>query len=186
LRFVLVTGCIVIFAACAAGAQDASGANKSSSTASKAKTTRHRAPAKTVPKAPLKAISKTTTKAVSTKAAPSPAAISKASSGTANKNGTRARTLKKPASVAVSRRSAQQQPTQQRYKEIQETLAERGYFSGVPDGTWGPGSIDALRHFQRDQNLTDDGKIGSLSLIALGLGPKRPAQEPVSDKSQQP
>jgi hypothetical protein len=30
-----------------------------------------------------------------------------------------------------------------------------------------------LKRFQREQNLPDDGKIGSLSLIALGLGPKR-------------
>jgi hypothetical protein len=33
--------------------------------------------------------------------------------------------------------------------------------------------VDALKRFQREQNLTEDGKIGSLSLIALGLGPKR-------------
>jgi murein L,D-transpeptidase YcbB/YkuD len=33
--------------------------------------------------------------------------------------------------------------------------------------------VDALKRFQSEQNLTPDGKIGSLSLIALGLGPKR-------------
>jgi len=33
--------------------------------------------------------------------------------------------------------------------------------------------LDALKRFQRDQNLTEDGKIGALSLIALGLGPRR-------------
>lgn len=33
--------------------------------------------------------------------------------------------------------------------------------------------MDALKRFQRDQNLTEDGKIGALSLIALGLGPNR-------------
>ncbi|MGD1094673.1 MAG: peptidoglycan-binding domain-containing protein [Bryobacteraceae bacterium] len=79
---------------------------------------------------------------------------------------------KKPV-AAAPHRSAQQQPTQERYKEIQTALTERGYFSGTPDGTWGPESSEALKRFQRDQNLTDDGKIGSLSLIALGLGPKR-------------
>ena len=72
----------------------------------------------------------------------------------------------------------QQQPTPERYKEIQQALADRGYFSGSPDGTWGPDSIDSLKRFQRDQSLTDDGKIGSLSLIALGLGPKRTTPEP--------
>jgi hypothetical protein len=33
--------------------------------------------------------------------------------------------------------------------------------------------MDALKRFQHDQNLIEDGKVGSLSLIALGLGPKR-------------
>ena len=40
------------------------------------------------------------------------------------------------------------------------------------DGAWGPESVDALKRFQHDQNLVEDGKIGSLSLIALGLGPR--------------
>lgn len=35
--------------------------------------------------------------------------------------------------------------------------------------------MDALKRFQHDQNLIEDGKVGSLSLIALGLGPKRAA-----------
>jgi peptidoglycan hydrolase-like protein with peptidoglycan-binding domain len=70
------------------------------------------------------------------------------------------------------RRSTQQQPTSERYREIQHALSEKGYFGGTADGNWGPESIEALKRFQRDQNLVDDGKIGSLSLIALGLGPK--------------
>lgn len=41
------------------------------------------------------------------------------------------------------------------------------------DGNWGASSMDALKRFQHDQNLVEDGKVGSLSLIALGLGPKR-------------
>lgn len=72
---------------------------------------------------------------------------------------------------------AQQQPTPDRYKEIQQALAAKGYFTGEADGNWGPASVDALKRFQRDQNIPDDGKIGSLSLIALGLGPKREATE---------
>jgi murein L,D-transpeptidase YcbB/YkuD len=70
-------------------------------------------------------------------------------------------------------RSYQQAPTPARYKEIQQSLASKGYFHGEPTGEWGPDSVDALKRFQADQNLTTDGKIGSLSLIALGLGPKR-------------
>lgn len=77
------------------------------------------------------------------------------------------------AKTAAVRRSSQQQPTPERYREIQQALAERGYFSGEADGNWGADSVDALKRFQREQNLTDDGKLGSLSLIALGLGPRR-------------
>jgi peptidoglycan hydrolase-like protein with peptidoglycan-binding domain len=71
------------------------------------------------------------------------------------------------------RRSSQQAPTPDRYKEIQQALADKGYFKGSVDGKWGSDSTDALKKFQSDQSLDPDGKIGSLSLIALGLGPKR-------------
>lgn len=70
-------------------------------------------------------------------------------------------------------RSYQQAPTPERYKEIQEALASKGYFKGEATGQWGPDSDAALKRFQADQNLMPDGKINSLSLIALGLGPKR-------------
>jgi peptidoglycan hydrolase-like protein with peptidoglycan-binding domain len=70
-------------------------------------------------------------------------------------------------------RSFQQAPTPERYKEIQQALIGKGYLQGEATGEWGPDCVDALRRFQTDQNLTADGKIGSLSLIALGLGPKR-------------
>jgi peptidoglycan hydrolase-like protein with peptidoglycan-binding domain len=74
---------------------------------------------------------------------------------------------------ASSYHPAPQQPTTDRYKEIQQALADKGYFGGPVDGNWGPSSTDALKRFQHDQNLLEDGKVGSLSLIALGLGPKR-------------
>jgi peptidoglycan hydrolase-like protein with peptidoglycan-binding domain len=70
-------------------------------------------------------------------------------------------------------RSYQQAPTPERYKEIQQALASKGYYQGEANGTWGTDSVEALKRFQAEQNLTPDGKIGSLSLIALGLGPKR-------------
>jgi len=83
-------------------------------------------------------------------------------------------------------RSVQTQPTPERYREIQEALASRGYFNGPADGNWGPESVEGLKRFQRDQNLTEDGKIGSLSLIALGLGPKRgAAAEPSRENKAQ-
>lgn len=70
---------------------------------------------------------------------------------------------------------AQQQPGPERYREIQQALADKGYFRGPVDGTWGPDSMDALKRFQTDQNVDADGKISALSLIALGLGPRRDA-----------
>ncbi len=72
-----------------------------------------------------------------------------------------------------SRRSSQQAPTPERYREIQQALATKGYLPGEPNGEWGPNSVEALKRFQTDQNLTPDGKLNSLSLIAMGLGPKR-------------
>jgi peptidoglycan hydrolase-like protein with peptidoglycan-binding domain len=71
------------------------------------------------------------------------------------------------------RRSSQREPDPSRYKEIQQSLADKGYFNGPVNGNWGSDSVEALKRFQRDQNIGDDGKLGSLSLIALGLGPKR-------------
>jgi peptidoglycan hydrolase-like protein with peptidoglycan-binding domain len=82
----------------------------------------------------------------------------------------------------VRRASAPRQlaPTKDRYQQIQQALAGKGYYAGEPNGVWGSDSMDALKRFQADQNLTPDGKLTSLSLIALGLGPKRPsAQSPV-------
>jgi peptidoglycan hydrolase-like protein with peptidoglycan-binding domain len=68
--------------------------------------------------------------------------------------------------------SAQAAPTPERYKEIQQALAQKGYLHGEPTGVWNQDSMDALRRFQHDQNLESTGKLDSLSLIALGLGPK--------------
>jgi putative peptidoglycan binding protein len=69
-------------------------------------------------------------------------------------------------------RSYQQAPTPDRYREIQQALASKGYFQGEANGEWGADSADALKRFQASQNLASDGKINSLSLIALGLGPR--------------
>ncbi len=66
-----------------------------------------------------------------------------------------------------------QGPSPERFQEIQKALVDKGYYKGEPTGQWTPESTDALRRFQADQNLRVDGKIGSLSLIALGLGPRR-------------
>ena len=69
-------------------------------------------------------------------------------------------------------RAGQTAPTPGRYKEIQEALAKKGYLHGEATGVWNQDSEDALRRFQQDQNLQASGKLDSLSIIALGLGPK--------------
>ena len=83
---------------------------------------------------------------------------------------------KTPAKPAVSWRNRQLQPSQDRYKEIQAALVSKGYLQPEQvTGTWDQNSSDALKQFQAAQNLDTSGKINSLSLIALGLGPKHEA-----------
>ena len=77
-------------------------------------------------------------------------------------------------------------PTKERYQQIQQALASKGYFSGEPNGVWGPDSTESLKRFQADQNLSPDGKLTSLSLIALGLGPKRLSAQSAAHPSPPP
>ena len=74
--------------------------------------------------------------------------------------------------------SYQSHPDSARYKEIQQALADKGYYKGEIDGRWGDDSISALKQFQADQKLPDDGKISALALIGLGLGPKHESVAP--------
>ena len=73
-------------------------------------------------------------------------------------------------------RNRQLAPTPDRYKEIQNALAAKGYLAPEQaTGAWGPSSADALKRFQAAQNIEASGKISAMSLIALGLGPKHEA-----------
>ena len=63
-------------------------------------------------------------------------------------------------------------PDAERLREIQQALADKGYFKGEVNGTWNADSVDALKRFQEAKNINADGKINALSLIGLGLGPK--------------
>jgi peptidoglycan hydrolase-like protein with peptidoglycan-binding domain len=116
-------------------------------------------------------------KKTAAKASTSKSSTSKALTSKSKSKGTKAAAGKKSTSAKTAaaryRRSTQKEPVPERYQEIQQSLADKGYFAGPVNGTWGPDSVEALKRFQRDQNIGDDGKLGSLSLIALGLGPKR-------------
>ncbi len=81
---------------------------------------------------------------------------------------------------APARPRTQQQPTPERNKEIQQALIDKGYLQDPPTGVWDPPSSDALKRFQTDQQLQATGKLDSLSLIRLGLGPKREPLTPAS------
>src|SRR5215475_6132506 len=80
---------------------------------------------------------------------------------------------KGPVKPATSWRNRQTSPTSDRYKEIQDALVARGYLpSEQATGLWSDASAQALKRFQEEQTIESTGKINSLSLIALGLGPK--------------
>jgi peptidoglycan hydrolase-like protein with peptidoglycan-binding domain len=102
--------------------------------------------------------------------------VKKTSTSSTSKKRTAPSKKRRRSSTAKSRptwRSSQQAPTPERYKEIQQALMQRGYLSGEATGVWGAETVNAMKRFQRDQNLTETGKPSALALIALGLGPKR-------------
>jgi hypothetical protein len=118
-------------------------------------------------KAPVKkGASKT---ASSGKKKSTPGAKSTTTSTAGSKRGKKA-----PVRRATTWRNRQLAPSTDRYREIQQALAGKGYLkSEDANGNWNAASVDALKKFQAEQNLDASGKINSLSLIALGLGPKR-------------
>ena len=138
-------------------------------------------PAKATP------ITKTAYKAPTKKATPAkPTAQTKANykapapraarSLAARPQATRARATRTPVrSWARPAYYYQMSPTPERYREIQQALIDRGFLASAATGQWNQESVEALNRFKKEQNLKVDGKLDSLSLIALGLGPKRPA-----------
>lgn len=101
------------------------------------------------------------------------------STGPKEPSSSQTKAASKPGSTARKRKtkraaasSYQAHPDQERYQQIQQALVDRGYFKGEVDGHWGDDSVEALKKFQADQKLDSDGKINSLTLIGLGLGPK--------------
>lgn len=102
--------------------------------------------------------------------APQPASAKKKKSAPK----TTAKKVKK--APAQPSRRGQTSPAPDRYREIQEALAAKGYLPAEQaSGQWNDASAGALKRFQADQNLDATGKVNSLSLIALGLGPKHDA-----------
>jgi peptidoglycan hydrolase-like protein with peptidoglycan-binding domain len=103
----------------------------------------------------------------------------------AKKSVGRKTTARKPMRRRTARRTRAARvpmtPSSERVKEIQQALLDAGYMESEPDGKWGDQSMAALKRFQEDHSITPTGRINSLSLIALGLGPQRgPAPGPSS------
>jgi hypothetical protein len=148
-------------------------------------------PAQTTP-AKKTASKKTTSGKRSTTAKKSSPTRKPAGSGAARP--TAARKGGKKAPSRTSWRNRQTSPTPDRYREIQQALAAKGYLNAEDaTGVWNQNSVDALKRFQAEQKIVSTGKINSLSLIALGLGPKHetaaakppaPPQPPVPDAGQ--
>jgi peptidoglycan hydrolase-like protein with peptidoglycan-binding domain len=81
--------------------------------------------------------------------------------------------------TVASWRATQKAPSPERYKEIQQALASKGYLQPeASSGVWDNSSVSALKKFQEDQSLEPSGKLDSLSLIALGLGPRHAEPPP--------
>ncbi len=150
--------------AAAAQAKKTSTAKKP--TASKAASAK-KAPAKktTTAKKPTASKRKTT-------AARKPAARRKATaSKTASAQGARRTTRRRSATATKPR--VPLLPSSDRLTEVQTALAGAGYLQDNPSGRWDDSSIAAMKRFQEEHSIPATGKINSLSLIALGLGPKR-------------
>ena len=110
-----------------------------------------------------------------------------AKSVSTRKKTTTASSKKAPAKRAATWRTRQLAPTPERYKEIQNALVAKGYLQPEEaTGSWTGASSDALKKFQAAQKLDSTGKINSLSLIALGLGPKHDASPAKPPASAQP
>lgn len=54
-------------------------------------------------------------------------------------------------------------------KEIQKRLKEWGYYSGNIDGIYGSKTYNAVKKFQKKNNLNVDGIVGEKTLNALGI-----------------
>ena len=61
-------------------------------------------------------------------------------------------------------------PTTDRISEIQEALAKRGTFDGMPTGKWDDSTTEAMRKFQAANHLNPTGKLDAPTLQKLGLG----------------
>lgn len=118
---------------------------------------------------------KTAAKPAARKRAPARKATAKKRTSTAKRSTTarRARTVRRRAPTRAARFRGQQAPASARVLEIQQALQSNGFLRGEPNGKWDDASTSAMKRFQEEHDISPNGKINALSLMALGLGPKR-------------
>lgn len=69
--------------------------------------------------------------------------------------------------VKLTESSAPEKPNDQHTREAQQLLTDLGYKPGPVDGDYGRRTADAVKAFQRDTGITQDGQIGEALLMAL-------------------
>ena len=71
--------------------------------------------------------------------------------------------------IEISAVTYQRGSSGDKVKEIQQKLADWGYYSGRVDGVYGSKTEAAVRWFQQKNGLTVDGKAGRQTLEAMGI-----------------
>lgn len=74
-----------------------------------------------------------------------------------------------PSAAAGSSTGSASKPNAQITRETQRLLTTLGYDAGPVDGQYGPKTAAAVRAFQRDRGLSQDGRIDQLLLLRLRL-----------------
>jgi peptidoglycan hydrolase-like protein with peptidoglycan-binding domain len=54
-------------------------------------------------------------------------------------------------------------------KKVQRKLTDMGHYNGKVDGVVGPDTEAAIRHFQKEKNLPETGRLDGKTRAALGI-----------------
>ncbi len=65
-------------------------------------------------------------------------------------------------------------------KQLQENLVQLGYLSGTPDGKYSAKTVEAVKAFQRANNLSPDGTAGPETQKAVYSGTAKAAEKPAA------